>query len=370
MRISEEFTIDASRKAKSHDSDLAQWEQLLSKTHLPWSVAFDERAPNTKPFGASVTRRWIDDLALVDCECGPCSGTRQRKQISATDDEFLVVLINRAGRETVSQEGVAVQLTPGDAVSWDSTLPARFTVWEQLSKRSLVIPRSALEEMGGNGWARSGILLRGDAPSTQLLTGYLDTLSRSLPNLSATAIAAARNATLELLIGAMRPDSDATLSSSSSSSSSGPVLRDAMYRFIGKHLLDESLSPSFIASAHGVSVRTVNRIFSASGQTVTDTVRARRLARARAELTETDRSIAAIASRWGFADGSHFSRTFKAHYGTSPTDFRAARLTDTDLGALVHAVGASVHETAVTAGETGAPTRVEQRLPLRVQDPS
>lgn len=354
MRTSEEFTIGRSRKVKSHDSDLAQWEQLLSKTHLPWSVAFDDRALNTEPFGASVTRRWVDDLALVDCECSPCSGTRQRKQIAATDDEFLVVLINRAGRETVSQDGVAVELAPGDAVSWDSTRPARFTVWEQLSKRSLVIPRSALEEMGGNGWARSGIVLHGDTPSTQLLTGYLDTLSRSLPNLSAISIAAARNATLELLIGAMRPDSDEPLSSSSS----GPVLRDAMDRFIGKHLLDESLSPSFIASAHGVSVRTVNRIFSASGQTVTDMVRARRLAGARAELAQSDRSIAAIASRWGFADSSHFSRTFKAHYGTSPTDFRTARLIDADGGALVHAVGASVHESGVTSDETGGtPTR-------------
>lgn len=354
MRTSEEFTIGRPREVKSHDSDLAQWEQLLSKTHLPWSVAFDDRALNTKPFGASVTRRWIDDLALVDCECSPCSGTRQRKQIAATDDEFLVVLINRAGRETVSQDGVAVELTPGDAVSWDSTRPARFTVWEQLSKRSLVIPRSALEEMGGNGWARSGIVLHGDTPSTQLLTGYLDTLSRSLPNLSATSIAAARNATLELLIGAMRPDSDEPLSSSSS----GPVLRDAMDRFISKHLLDESLSPSFIANAHGVSVRTVNRIFSASGQTVTDTIRARRLARARVELAETDRSIAAIASRWGFADSSHFSRTFKAHYGTSPTEFRTVRLIDADRGALVHAVGASVHVAGVTSDETGGtPTR-------------
>jgi AraC family transcriptional regulator, positive regulator of tynA and feaB len=29
-----------------------------------------------------------------------------------------------------------------------------------------------------------------------------------------------------------------------------------------------------------------------------------------------------IAHRWGFSDTSHFSRTFKAHYGYSPTDYR------------------------------------------------
>lgn len=352
MRSSEEFIIRGSLKTKSGESDLAQWEELLSSTHLPWSVAFDERGPQVKPFSASVRRHWIDDLALVDCECSPCSGTRQRRQISATDDEFLVVLINRSGRETVSQGGVSIDLNPGDAVSWDSARPARFTVWEPLSKRSLVVPRSALDEVGGNGWARSGVVLHAGAPSTQLLTGYLDTLSRNLINLSPSSVAAARNATLELLIGAMRPDAG------SPSGASGPVLRDAMDRFIAKHLLDESLSPAFIASAHGVSVRTVNRIFSASGQTVTDTVRTRRLSRARHELAESDKSIAAIASRWGFSDSSHFSRTFKAHYGIPPSEFRIARLTDTNRGVLMHAVGAAIHESADQLDETGVtPTR-------------
>src|SRR4051794_10301410 len=162
MPASERFRVEGSRETKLVESDLDQWERLLSSTHLPWSVAFDTSTPHSRPFGASVRRHWIDDLALVDCVCSPCSGTRQRKQIAATDDEFLVVLINRAGRETVSQDGVSVELTPGSAVSWDSTRPARFTVHEELSKRSLVIPRSALDEMGGNGWARGGVTLHAE----------------------------------------------------------------------------------------------------------------------------------------------------------------------------------------------------------------
>jgi AraC-like DNA-binding protein len=35
-------------------------------------------------------------------------------------------------------------------------------------------------------------------------------------------------------------------------------------------------------------------------------------------------SIAQIASHWGFADSSHFSRLFKAHYGRSPREYRDA----------------------------------------------
>jgi AraC-like DNA-binding protein len=53
-------------------------------------------------------------------------------------------------------------------------------------------------------------------------------------------------------------------------------------------------------------------------------VRARRLARAREDLTDSDRPISVIAHRWGFSDTGHFSRSFKAHYGSSPTDYRNA----------------------------------------------
>ncbi|MFC5995938.1 helix-turn-helix domain-containing protein [Pseudonocardia hispaniensis] len=323
-----------------------QWQQMLSATHLPWAVQIPE-PDDGRPFEAWIRRLWIDDLALVDCECGPCSGTRQRRQISGTDGEFVVVLITRGGRETVSQAAAEADLQPGDAVVWDSTVPARFRVWERLSKRSLLIPHAALDELSGRAWFSAGVMLDGRLPATRLLTTYLDTLSEALSGLSPAAVAAARNATLELFIGAVRAEGDVT-----TAGAARPALRAAMERWIDRHLLDDSLSPTAVAAAHGVSIRTVNRIFNATGQTVGEVVRVRRLARARKELAESDRPIAAIAHRWGFSDSSHFSRSFKAHYGSSPTDYR---------GAVRAAGGVPVHGRVATvqAAETvGDETRI------------
>jgi AraC family transcriptional regulator, positive regulator of tynA and feaB len=300
------------------DDRVAQWGQMLSATHLPWTVNVPAQRPGQR-FEASVRRWWIDDLALVDCECDPCSGTRQRRQVTDTEGEFVVVLITRSGTETVTQAGSEVNLRAGDAVVWDSTKPARFAVWEPLTKRSLLIPRAALDEVGGRAWVNAGVTLDGGAPATRLLTHYLETLSQVLPQLGATAVAAARNATLELFLGAVRGNADVQ-----AAGSVAPALRAAMDRFIERHLLDAGVGPTTIASAHGVSVRTVNRVFNATGQTVGEVVRTRRLARAREELTDSDHPISSIASRWGFCDGSHFSRTFKAHYGSSPRDYRDA----------------------------------------------
>jgi AraC-like DNA-binding protein len=97
-----------------------------------------------------------------------------------------------------------------------------------------------------------------------------------------------------------------------------------MDRYIERHLLDGAVTVGDIATAHGVSVRTVNRIFNATGQTVGEVIRVRRLARAREDLIDSDLSVSAIAHRWGFSDPSHFTRSFKAHYGASPREYRTA----------------------------------------------
>jgi len=331
------------------DAVADQWQDMLSATHLPWSVAVPRQERGAVLFEAAVRRWWIDDLALVDCTCGPCSGTRTRRELSGTDGEFIVVLITLAGRETVAQGDAEAGLQAGDAVVWDSTRPARFAVSEPLSKRSLLIPRAALDEISGRAWMSGGVMLDGTKPATRLLTSYLDSLSVALPELGSSSVNAARNATLELFIGALRSGTDVPTTSMAQ-----PALRDAMDRYIERHLLDAAVTPAAIAHAHGVSVRTVNRIFNATGQTVSEVIRVRRLARAREELADSDLPLTSIAHRWGFSDASHFSRTFKAHYGSSPSDYRlVARTGGRRDGASVHGSVAAVQRATRQSSETG-----------------
>ena len=263
-----------------------RWRAVVSDTHLPWSTHV---APGPA-FAASVRRWWIDDLALVDVECAPTSGSRGRSQIAATDGEFVALLFIRAGHEVIRTNGDTVRLAPGDAVVWDSTRTARFDVPGRLSKRSLLIPRAALAEVSGGAWATPGAVLERGRPAIALLTGYLDTLAGILPGLDPAAVVAARNATLELVLGVLRP------------AASGGVrdlpLRAAMERFIEQHLTSMAITPDRIACEHGVSVRTVNRIFSTTGDTVGGVIRSRRLAHARDELTTGAEPISVIAHRW------------------------------------------------------------------------
>lgn len=308
------ITEDASGPVRvTEHRDTGQWEDLLSSTHLPWSVRVP-RQEGGVAYRAVVRRQWIDDLALVDCECEPCTGVRGRRQIAATEGDYLVVLINRGGSETVSQGGQEAVLRPGDAVAWDSRTSARFAVWEPLVKRSLLIPRTVLTEAGHD--LTGGVRLDREAPAMQLLGSYLDTLSTTLPQLCGSAVTAARNATLELFRGALQPGS------AIDPFSTAPARRDAVERFIERRLQQRDLGVEAVAAAHGVSVRTINRLFSDSGETFSAVLRAKRLARVREELLAGDTSIAAIAHRWGFFDTSHLHRSFRAVYGMSPRAYR------------------------------------------------
>lgn len=309
----EYFTLDGVAAGDRQE----RWEQLLSQTHVEMSVRLAPDGPG-HPFRATVRRQWIDDLALVDAECEPCSGSRSRAQVASTAADVVAVLITRSGRETVMQGGAQQEMRPGDALVWESHRAARFVVLEPLVKRSLLIPRAALAEVGGQRCTQGGLVLDGAAPATRLLADYLDVLSPALPRLAPPAVSAARNATLELVMGAVRPDPPAVDAVAVST-----ALRTAIEGWIDRHLEAGELTPATIAAAHGVSVRTVYRVFEASGETVSAVVRVRRLARTRRELAVAATPISAIARRWGFSDASHFARMFKAHYGCSPSEYRA-----------------------------------------------
>jgi len=87
-----------------------------------------------------------------------------------------------------------------------------------------------------------------------------------------------------------------------------------------------ALSVAAIATRHGVTPRYVHRLFEQEGVTFSEFVLAHRLERAHAMLVAargSDQSIGAIAFACGFNDLSHFNRSFRRRFGTTPSAIRA-----------------------------------------------
>ena len=101
------------------------------------------------------------------------------------------------------------------------------------------------------------------------------------------------------------------------------VVREAML-IIEQNLTDDE-TLSGIASTLGVSLRQLERRFVIDARISPREYRKRlRLARAKWMVEHTDHSMTNIALECGFTDGSHFSRSFKEHYGDQPSDARRA----------------------------------------------
>jgi AraC family transcriptional regulator len=85
----------------------------------------------------------------------------------------------------------------------------------------------------------------------------------------------------------------------------------------------ESIGLSDVARAAGVHPVHLAQIFRRRyGQTVGECVREMRIEFATRALGDHEQSIGEIALSAGFADHSHFARTFKACTGATPSEYR------------------------------------------------
>ena len=107
-----------------------------------------------------------------------------------------------------------------------------------------------------------------------------------------------------------------------------PVIGDRNARVrlhIEQNLRDPELCPAAIAASLRLSPRYLRAIFAASKETVSAYILRRRLEECARELPDPrlqHLSITDIAFGWGFNSGPHFARSFRAHFGMSPRDYR------------------------------------------------
>jgi len=292
----------------------------LEESMAQLDVALSVRLPPVEPphaVGVDMQRRTFHELDVVDMRCGPLLAARTNRLVQEANDALMIALLVHDGAEIVGHVDTAAVLSRGDLLLWNCERPARFAVADLVSKRLMVVPADLFDSAGTKRIAQRGFTVVRRSPATQLLDHFLGTLVTSEDCLGSAASAGVRNAVLELLFGSLQPDPSASIDGSTI------ALRPAVERWIDQHLTDMVITPTSVAVAHAVSVRTVHRMFAETGDTLGSVVRLRRLNRVRGELECTDHTIAAIASRWGFCDSSHLNRIFKRQFGLSPSDYRA-----------------------------------------------
>ncbi|MFF4249387.1 helix-turn-helix domain-containing protein [Streptomyces sp. NPDC001822] len=263
---------------------------------------------------------WLIELTTPEGEC-----FRDARCARADDEELWQIDVMTRGRAHVEQDRSSADLRPADLVLIDPARPARFASTAS-THVTVLVPRRELRIRAGDAARLVGVRIRGDGGPGALVSSLARDMAGSLTgfraneaNRSAAAVTELISVALEAQLGDVRPCPD-------------DALRDRIHGYIEARLSDWDLTPAGIAAAHHIAVRRLHKLFEDQPLTVAALVRRRRLERCRADLARGDRTVAAVAARWGFADPAHFSRLFKATYG-----YNAGALTSSNRARTVKA---------------------------------
>ena len=275
----------------------------------------------------------LGPLQVVVMDVMPITVTRTPALIEQEDPDLLKMLLACGeGSTVITQDGRQARISAGDFALYDTRRPyqvdcavdrdrpARLLTF-MFSPSLLPLSRRQLPGLTATRFqATTGL---GDLTSQFLLQ-----LASNVDHYSPAEAARLSSAALEIL--ATRLAHELELDRWGTPEARRHALLTTVQAFIHQHLGDSDLTPSAVAAAQHMSLRSLHQLFHDQGLTVAGYIRQRRLERCRRDLTDHElasRTVAAIASTWGFTNGADFSRAFRAAHGMPPAEYRrSARL--------------------------------------------
>jgi AraC-like DNA-binding protein len=239
------------------------------------------------------------------------------------ENRAFIVITQLAGVRQYQQSGKVAVLSKGDTTLIDSGLPWSSNCSGDCARLYLRIPFLLLERTFRGVQIPNAVRISGTRGLGTTLFHLMTSLYRQAADFNEPEGEAAVEAYLNILSACV-----GVSHSEPGQVECGANAFSHIIHYINQHLTETTLCPVEIASAAGISVRHLHRLFSQRGSTVSDWIRIQRLKHCRQELSDPRtrrRSITEIALYWGFNDSAHFSHSFKKQFGISPRSARLGR---------------------------------------------
>lgn len=263
------------------------------------------------------------EIAHVACDLQQVFRTSRQIQKDASENYFLI--LQEEGRALMSQNDSAYLLNPGDMVLIDSACPSEFTFFGSYNRQlSLHLPRGEMHARFGYDLIRGGISLPRHDPTTLALCAVLGKVFARTGNPSADLHL--REAMFGLIGATLHERSGSDGFSGVDSDLSGAHALAQGQAYIDAHFRNPELTIQDIADDLGMSLRQLQRGFTAIGSTPTKYLLMKRIEHARRGIDDRragrrDDLISSIAYEAGFSDLSYFQRCFRKAFGTSPRGY-------------------------------------------------
>jgi AraC-like DNA-binding protein len=281
---------------------LSFWNEVAASTF--GDIAVDARAPD---FDAQLKRVRIGALTLASVESSPARVSGVRSRGAAGDGWFL--LLNERGVSRMNQGAREVCLQAGELTALRADESYRIEFGRPNKTLVLHVPRDPRHINLDPHVAR-----RHGPDDVPLFVALMRQLERAEPGAELRPFE-------RLALDAARLCWPAPARTARRQSILAWEHR--VYQYVEQNLSDPELGAGSIAQRFGVSARFVHMVFARSGRTAGSFILERRLSLAAAHLRSAPAErITNVAFAAGFADLSHFCRTFRRRFGVSARDYR------------------------------------------------
>ncbi|MGI5255428.1 helix-turn-helix domain-containing protein [Actinacidiphila glaucinigra] len=298
---------------------LEHWQEEVFRTFVPLRITLSK----DEPFSGTISTDRLGPLQATAVDCDRGRVDRTPRLIARDCAEYLYVGLQRSGHAHVDQDARSAELCPGDVALYDTTRPYTLRFPQRFRMQVLLVPRSLLPQSEGDLQRVTATALHPDDGLGQVVLPFLQGLADRAPNITPTAGERLAANAVDLL-GTLLAERLGRDTRDTPGDSLALLLR--IKAFIERHLADPDLSLASIAREHRISVRYLHKLFENESTTAARWIQHRRLDECRNELSRRSpvtSTVAAVARRWGFPNAAHFSRAFRAAYGTSPSEWRA-----------------------------------------------
>jgi AraC-like DNA-binding protein len=282
---------------------VAFWREVFGRQ----AVRLDIASRSSNPFNAAAVVRAMPGL---------------RSTSFASGDDALVLLVSLKGTLAASQHGREVSLRPGDATLLLHSEPSEVT-HAQIRFQGLIVPRAPLAALVTNIEDAAMRPVPRENEMLRLLMSYAKTIcggpAIEQPDLR-TLVTAHIHDLVAMIIGASRDGATLAEERGVAAARLAVIKADII-----EHIGHDETTLLGLATRHGLTPRSIQRLFERGGSTFSAFKLEQQVSCARRMLGDrryAGLTIAAIAAAAGFGDLSYFHRVFRRRFGATPSDVR------------------------------------------------
>lgn len=303
---------------------LSSWERWKRETGSVRGGFKTQIAGNEEDFRGRIQRYNLLGVSYSNIETN-ARALYRGSDAADPDSRYYCLVHQMRGRSIASQGRRFAALDPGDTVLLSPFESSEFANRGMIRHLSFKIGEGILQTVLEREDSVPMITIRGRTSLGALLSGLVTQIhSRSIDLASVNSSRPALGMALaSLVMPVVRNEADCDKVGDDCADVFNAL---SVMRYVDANLRNPNLSPRHIAGALGCSVRHLHRAFDGTGATISSYIKQKRLGASAADLRNprfTGDTITEIAIRWGFSDISHFSRSFREHFGVAPSDFRA-----------------------------------------------